>query len=554
VNTDVPRHADRSTPRAQTRGDLEDEVGRRSRRTSSLEGSERCSAIDCIRILTYSVDIPEALGKDDEESEQPNTAGLVGDGAMKEAQKASTPHEQEVAALRTALSECWTLCNTLANLSSSHRKRTFQVAGRQEQQESAWLSCWRLCQQLYYARDEEHASQTTPTLELCRDFCQSLFDAREKSDEASDSVLRVSFELNNHLYNTHDRSLPDAFNERTLDFYITLCHRLVKLPTSLPQETDALLRACWSLAEMLFSLRQSTRDGRSPDEELLGSAVQSCWDLCDLFREGWAQIRPERSTPRPSQTTFPFHSSKTSHGSTRGSNTERSSSSLSNRQYHDAAASLPPETPTTIFDDATTANSSPTDSITIPNILVLGPAPSTSTTGSSTASNPSSLRGITTAPHHDRWSSNASVLSGYSESASSQRTSSTATASKTTEETHLTRLRYLLLRAAISQTAYSRSASIPLPQHIQSQPPTSFGSLPWQMKVWSIYQKLVVNDKSMGTAHTFPSRRLGAGEAAKSVKWLGRNEQWVWMRDLYRIVFGFGIEEASGRSGSAVQV
>jgi hypothetical protein len=475
---------------------------------------------------------------------------------MNQGQDASTSREQEVAALRTALSECWTLCNTLANLSSSHRKRTFQVAGRQEQQESAWLSCWRLCQQLYYARDEEHNSQTTPTLELCRDFCQSLFDAREKSDEASDSVLRVSFELNNHLYNTHDRSLPDAFNERTLDFYITLCHRLVKLPTSLPQETDALLRACWSLAEMLFSLRQSSRDGRAADEELLGSAVQSCWDLCDLFREGWAQIRPERSTPRPSQTTFPFHSSKTS---TRGSNataTERSSSSLSNRQYHDAAASLPPETPTTIFDDATTATSSPTDSITIPNILVLGPAPSNnSSSAASTASNPSSLRGGTiSAPHHDRWSSNASVLSGYSESASSQRTSSTATASKTTEETHLTRLRSLLLRAAISQTAYTRSSTVPLPQHIQSQPLTSFGKLPWQMKVWSIYQKLVVNDKSMGSAHTLPVKRLGASEAAKSVKWLGRNEQWVWMRDLYRLVFGFGVEEASGRSGSSVQV
>lgn len=74
------------------------------------------------------------------------------------------------------------------------------------------------------------------------------------------------------------------------------------------------------------------------------------------------------------------------------------------------------------------------------------------------------------------------------------------------------------------------------------------------MKVWSIYQKLVVNDKSMGTVHTYPSRRLSAAEAAKSVKWLGRNEQWVWMRDLYRLVFGFGVEEASGRSGSAVQV
>lgn len=514
---------------------------------SSLEGTRNLSLLagahtDC------SEDIPESMGRDDDEPDRPSTAGPVGDGSSDSAQKSPSAREQQVSNLRTALSEIWTLCNTLANLSSTHRKRTFQVAGRQEQQESAWLSCWRLCQQLYNARDEDHASQTTPTLELCRDFCQSLFDAREKTDEASDSVLRVSFELNNHLYNTHDRSLPDAFNERTLDFYITLCHRLVKLPTSLPQETDALLRACWALAEMLFNLRQSKREGQLPDEELLGSAVQACWDLCDLFREGWAQIRPERGTPRPSQTTFPFHSSKTS---TRGS-TERSSSSLSNRQYHDAAASLPPETPTTIFDDATTTASSPTDSIAIPNILVLGPAPPSSTTTSSTSSNPASLRGP--APHHDRWSSNASVLSGYSESASSQRTSSTATASKTTDETHLTRLRYLLLGAAILHTGYTRSSPAPLPAHVQARSAASFGAAPWQRKVWAIYQKLVVNDKSMAGAGGWAVRRLGAAEAARSVKWLGRNEQWVWMRDLYRLVFGFGIEEVGGRGGSGVQV
>lgn len=34
-------------------------------------------------------------------------------------------------------------------------------------------------------------------LDLCRDFCQALFDVRQKKDETADSVLRVSFELNN---------------------------------------------------------------------------------------------------------------------------------------------------------------------------------------------------------------------------------------------------------------------------------------------------------------------------------------------------------------------
>lgn len=452
--------------------------------------------------------------------------------------QALTTAEGEVAALRTALSECWTLCNTLAGLSSSHRQRTFKFAGKQEVQEQAWRSCWRLCQQLYDSRDEDHASQVLPTLELCRDFCQSLFEARQKNDEASDSVLRVSFELNNHLYNTHDRSLPEAFNERTLDFYITLCHRLMKQRTSLPQETDALLRACWSLAEMLFNIRQNTRDGKSADEELLGSAVQACWELCDLFREGWTQIRPDRGTPRPSQTTFPHHTNSLTTGSVRSEG--RSNSSLSNRQYHDAPT-LPPETPTTIFDDTTTATSSP-DSVNVPNILVLGPA-------SNNSSNTSLHR---TPTHHDRWSSNASVLSGYSESASasSQRSSSTATAS--TDDAHLARLRYLLLKAALN-TGFSRTSGQHLPTFVNTLPNNAFGTLPWQMKVLDFYRKLILTDKSMVAVQNLPSRRLGANEVAKSVRWLGRGEQWAWMRDLYRLVFGFGVDEAGGRGG-AVQI
>lgn len=503
-----------------------------------------------MRFLISYADIPEAFDKDDNDNAEPTepnepdeqvegndeerleTAPLADEGVVSEAMESQLSQaETEIAALRTALSECWTLCNTLANLSSSHRMRTFKFAGKQEQQESAWRSCWRLCQQLYDSRDEDHASQVIPTLELCRDFCQALFDARQKLDEASDSVLRVSFELNNHLYNTHDRALPEAFNERTLDFYITLCHRLMKQRTSLPEETDALLRACWSLAEMLFNLRQSSREGKNPDEELLGSAVQACWELCDLFREGWTQIRPDRGTPRPSQTTFPINARNKSSSSRSDA---QSSSGRSNRHLGDKLVKKapPPETPTTIFDDATTAASSP-DSAVVPNILVLGPA--------STGSN--SVRGT----HHDRWSSNASVLSGYSESTSSQRTSSTATAGS--EEAHLTRLRYLLLKAGMN-TGYSRMTGERLPAYVNKLPDTAFGSLPWQKKVFTYYKTLVVGDKSMLSAAGMPARRLGANEVAKSIKWLGISEKWAWMRDLYRLVFGFGIDEAERRGGS----
>ncbi|KAF2716279.1 hypothetical protein K431DRAFT_307923 [Polychaeton citri CBS 116435] len=508
VNTDVPRVTDRATPRAQTMQELEDEWKRKSRRSSSLE------------------DIPESHDKEENEVDSsPSTAENIGRPSSVQYADVSDQAHEQIEALRTALSECWTLCNTLANLSSSHRQRTFKFAGQQQVQEQAWRSCWRLCQQLYENRDQDHSSQVLPTLELCRDFCQCLFEARTKHDEAADSVLRVSFELNNHLYNTHDRALPEPFNERTLDFYITLCHRLMRQRTSLPQETDALLRACWSLAENLFNLRQNQREGKALDEDLLGSAVQACWELCDLFREGWTQIRPDRGTPRPNQTKFSAPS--TIYSSSSRSDV-RSNSSLSNRAYQDAST-LPPETPTTIFDDTASATDSP-DSTNVPNILVLGPA---SKNGRSAA-------------HHERWSSNASVLSGYSESASSQRTSSTQTAGK--EDQHLMRLKYLLLKAGMD-TGFQRMNGQQLPQFVNGLPANAFGTMPWQVKVLTIYKKLVSNDRSMLQAHNLPSRRLGAVEVANSVNWLGNAESWAWMRDLYRLVFGFGIDEAERRGG-----
>ncbi|QIW97480.1 hypothetical protein AMS68_002998 [Peltaster fructicola] len=507
LNTDVARVFDRSTPLAQTRSELEQEF-KRKKRASMLE------------------DIPESNGKDaEDEDDRPSTAGLVGDGTLSQAQDEAIKNDEESVSLTAALGECWTLCNTLANLSSSHRLRTFQYSGKQELQEQAWRSCWRLCQKLYESKDENHTDQVVQTLELCRDFCQSLFEVRQRGDAASDSVLRVSFELNNHLYNTHDRTLPDAFSERTLDFYITLCHRLTKQRTSLPQEIDALLRACWNLAEMLFNLRQSRREGRAPDEEQLGSAVQACWDLCDLFREGWSQIRPDRgTTPRPKGRSLP------SNHSTRS--TERSTSSLSDRPYVDAVASVP-ETPTTIFDDTTVASSP--DETNAPDILVLGPA---------RPSGPGSQRG---GSHHERWSSNASVMSDYSESAGSQRSTSTATAG--TDEIDLLRLKYLLIKAAMN-TGWTRTTGQQLPTYAQTMSKTAFGTLPWQIKVFGFYQKLVMNDTSMSNAHTFASRKISAVEMAESVKWLSRKQQWAWMRDLFRIVFGFGIDEAERRGGS----
>ena len=100
--------------------------------------------------------------------------------------------------LKSALNNCWTLCNTLATLSSHHRERMFSTSGTPDGHERAWKCCWKLCQRLYENQDEDSESfNVRMNLDLCRDFCQSLFDVRQRKDELADSVLRVSFELNN---------------------------------------------------------------------------------------------------------------------------------------------------------------------------------------------------------------------------------------------------------------------------------------------------------------------------------------------------------------------
>ncbi|KAI1465489.1 uncharacterized protein F4812DRAFT_461802 [Daldinia caldariorum] len=515
---------DSATPRAQDLQEIMSESSRiRSSSASSLE-------------LIPEYREPETDAEPDQESydDEYTTPVRVQDG-----------EDVEIKSLETALQECWTLCNTLASLSTHHRERVFSTSGTPDGHERAWKCCWKLCQRLYNNhRDEADESfNVRRNLDLCRDFCQALFDIRQRKDEVSDSVLRVSFELNNHLYSAQDnRALPEAFRERTLDFYITLCHRLMKQRGELGEETDSLLSACWSLAEMLFSLRQNKRDKRAPDGELLGSAVQACWELCDIFREGWTQIRPDRGTPRPSQANFFSYNREreiaelTDGRESRTSSRSKTGSLKNHTSQGGKVMRKPPpvpETPVTEFED--TPVSPDTESPQVPNILVLG-----------TESN----RG-------GRWSSSASNFSSYSQS--SQRTSSTATTATTNEDPNITRIKVLILKAALN-VGFSRESSGPDGHHhnsaaslqafVKSLPNGSFGSLPSHAALLQSYKNLVVGDSPFRQATALPSRgkRVSAVDVAKSVDWMThRSSSYGFLRDLFKLVFGFQVEEAEGR-------
>lgn len=450
-------------------------------------------------------------------------------------------------------------------MSTFHRERVFSSSGTKDAHEKAWKSCWRLCQKLYDSRDDHQELHVSQTLDLCRDFCQALFDVRRRGSENADGVLRVSFELNNHLYNTHDRNLPDAFRERTLEFYVTLCHRLMKQRSELAEETDSLLRACWGLAEMLFSLRQNRLDGKSPDEDLLGSTMQACWDLGDLFREGWTQVRPERGTPRPSQTTFSqtfeTQSQRSAHSHTYSQHTTHSQSGSLSSLPHSLERVKPrvvePETPTTEFED--TPVSPEESSPTMPNILVLG-----------TSSSSENSR-------QARWSSNSSNLSGYSQG--SAKTSSTIKTSGGNEDVNLQRLKALILKAAMnvgfvrpttaSPPASGKASVSALQAFVKSLPASAFGKASWHARLLSSYKELVASDPTFRHATSLPpaGRRITAVEMAKSVGWIiksgsgtgggramAKGGDFKWLADLYRLVFGFTIEDGEGRKGTGITV
>ncbi|KAI9369450.1 hypothetical protein BJX61DRAFT_148381 [Aspergillus egyptiacus] len=493
--------SERATPRAQTRHDFED-FDKRSH-SSNLEGESQIFDRAGHAIINGRLDIPEGI-----DNPERARAGVDQTAAQSGLSAEYFPGANpEIKALQSALIECWSLCNTLATLSSIHRERTHLAV---ETQDDAWKSCWRLCQQLYAGQVDDSASQVNPTLDLCRDFCQTLFESRTRDNEISDSVLRVSFELNNHLYNTHDRNLPDAFRERTLDFYITLCHRLMKQRTRVP-ETDSLLSACWSLAEMLFSIRQSKKEGRPLDEELLGSAVQACWELCDIFREGWTQRslrNSDRGTPRPSQATFSPVEKQT-----RQSDMDRAEEALFRQRN--------PETPTTIFEDVGTT--SPEEGP-VQNIFLLG-------------------QRRNAAPIN--WSSNASSISGITQSSSSTNTIVTSS-----NDSNLNSLRVLITKAALN-AGFQRNGSQSLSSFVKSLSSDAFGPTPWQGALLNHYKGLVALESTFQSLG--PPSRASAMDIARAVKLMAQSREYLWLYDLYRLVFGFHVEEVMNRGSAMLQ-
>jgi hypothetical protein len=216
--------------------------------------------------------------------------------------------------------------------------------------------------------------------------------------------------------------------------------------------------------------------------------VQACWELCDLFREGWTQVRPDRGTPRPSQTTFTqaFQQAKQSELA----------------MVEEANSRQNPKHPRRCLRIQTVSP----DDAPVPNILVLGP----DQYGRSLP----------------KWSSTSSTLSGYSQS-SEQTTSSTNTVTTPSEDPNLTCLKILIIKAAMNN-GYQRGGPYSLAVFVKSLSSNAFGNLPWQANLLDAYKKLVSSDP--GFRVIGPPRRASAADVGRAVQWMVTSGQYIWLR------------------------
>ena len=91
---------------------------------------------------------------------------------------------------------------------------------------------------------------------------------------------------------------------------------------------------------------------------------------------------------------------------------------------------------------------------------------------------------------------------------------------------------------------------------VKSLPTGSFGSLAWHASLLTSYKDLVLSDPAFRSASNLPppGKRASAPDVAKSVGWMMRSGQYVWLQDLFRLVFGFHADEADKRKNVGITV
>ena len=283
------------------------------------------------------------------------------------------------------------------------------------------------------------------------------------------------------------------------------------------------------------------------ESELIKEASDKCRALNNILPSIVDRRRSHRSTPRASQASF-FSPSAMADLTGRESRASNRSSlrsgkgSVKSNQKEDRPRKPPPvpETPVTEFEDTPVSPESHSPQMP-PNIMVLGP----SSDGG---------RG-------KRWSSSASTVSGYSHN--SNRTSSTATTTTTTEDPNVSRCKVLILRAAMNlgfnkdSIVDHKAGAHAFQKFVQGLQTGAFGSLPTHTTLLQQYRDSVLKDGFVPRAHTVSSRnkRVSAQEMAKAVQTMMNNSsRFSYLRELFKFVYQFPMEEVDSRRNVSIQV
>jgi hypothetical protein len=124
------------------------------------------------------------------------------------------------------------------------------------------------------------------------------------------------------------------------------------------------------------------------------------------------------------------------------------------------------------------------------------------------------------------------------------------------DDPNIMRLKTLVVKAALN-VGFGRQSPTTLTAFVKTLPSTAFGTQPWQMKLFESYRKLVLNDPILRGDHRtiIPNaRRMTATEISRAVTWFARQEQFMWFKDLFRLVFNFAPEDAAGRKNAGIQI
>lgn len=92
---------------------------------------------------------------------------------------------------------------------------------------------------------------------------------------------------------------------------------------------------------------------------------------------------------------------------------------------------------------------------------------------------------------------------------------------------------------------------------VKSLPGGSFGPLPNQATLLQNYKNLVLADSAFRTSGSLPARgkRTTSADVAKSVLWMtSHSGQYGFLRELFKLVFGFQLEDAENRKNVSIAI